>query len=77
MVHSVLVRISIKCLAVFLRVLGFFQSFSAEWVKTAGHLGEEKKKESETSSKLNETKSQVKVYQGSLVTGTMNHCCCC
>lgn len=44
MVHSDLVRISVKCLAVSLRVLGFFQSFSAEWVKTMGHLGEAKKK---------------------------------
>lgn len=39
--------------------------------------GRGKKKDSEAFSKLNETKSQVKVYQGSLVTGTVDHCCCC
>lgn len=39
--------------------------------------GREKKKDSEAFLKLNETKSQVKVYQGILVTGTVDHCCCC
>lgn len=62
-----------------LRVLCFFQSFTAKWIKTMGHLGEGGKEEedSETFLKLNETKSQVKVCQGSPVTGTTDHCCCC
>jgi hypothetical protein len=37
-----------KCLAVSLRVLCYFQSFIAEWVKTMGHLGEEEKKKEDS-----------------------------